>query len=177
MSIKCEINARVRDGSLLLVEHSFPAAKTERHVFVGQEVIDGFNSDNWVDPSEALRFGELRQQFDWFTQGGIITVGWDPYDKKKTAQLARTDPVQDEVWDFRCTDPKPSIRVFGRFALPDVFIALEWRYRKEMGGPGCREWNNMILNTIGKWDALFPEIPPHQGATLDEYITKDAVIV
>ena len=35
----------------------------------------------------------------------------------------------DEVWEIRSRAPSPSIRLFGRFAMPNVFIGTNWEYR------------------------------------------------
>lgn len=63
---------------------------------------------------------------DEFTDGGFITVGEDPRQKDATAILARVDPIEEEIFSFRCLDPKPGIRALGCFAETDTFIALTW---------------------------------------------------
>lgn len=84
--------------------------------------------------------------------------------------LARVDPVADEVWDFRCIDPKPGIRVFGRFAALDMFVALTWDYRENIEGEDY--WAEQVRMCVAAWDRLFLGLPPHKGKTLDAYLSE-----
>ena len=84
---------------------------------------------------------------DDFTEGGFITVAENPFDKDARAIMARTHPITEEVWDFRCLDPRPGIRAFGNFAETDVFIALAWNFRENLDrrAPDEDPWREEIL--------------------------------
>lgn len=127
----------------------------------------------WTDQREELRAGRLWADFDRFTEGRLISVALDnPYGKLRTTYLARMDPGRDEVWEIRSRDPKPGIRVFGRFSEPDVFIALNWEYREGLGGPGSREFNVEIQKCKAEWRKCIPTFEAHEGTSVDEYISN-----
>jgi hypothetical protein len=71
------------------------------------------------DRSEAIRMGRLRSDLDHFSVGGMIVVSSG---KQKTCYMKQLDPLADEVWEIRSRDPKPSMRIFGRFAATDVLL-------------------------------------------------------
>jgi hypothetical protein len=125
----------------------------------------------------GLRLGKgaamriFRAVLDGFTEGDAITVAENPSDKDARAILARVDPVQDEVWDFRCLDPRPGIRAFGRFSEPNTFIALTWNYREVI------DWSAEVERCKSEWTKLFRDIQPFRGNAVDEYITYNAETV
>jgi hypothetical protein len=93
----------------------------------------------WDASPKGLRFSQLRAQLDTFTAGGLISVAQEPFTKPKATYMARVDPAADEVWDIRSVDPRPAIRVLGCFAETDLFVALTWEYRKNLGGSNSKE--------------------------------------
>jgi len=48
-------------------------------------------------------------------------------------------------WELLSRKPRPSFRVFGRFALPDVFIGTHVKLRKGMGGMWSPQFDHEIL--------------------------------
>lgn len=145
--------------------------ETPRAVFVSVELHEIVNGPPWPKTWEGRRHANLRAVLDGFTEGNWITVAEDPFDKDARAILARVDPIEDEIWDFRCLDPKPGIRAFGRFSEPNTFIALTWDYREIV------DWTAEIEDCKAAWERLFGEIPPFRGKTIDEYITYNAEAV
>lgn len=107
---------------------------------------------------------ELRAFLDGFTQGDYFTVAEKPYDKDPSAMLARTDPVEAEIWDLRCIGPDAGMRVFGRFAERDTFVALTCEYRELV------DWNVEIQRCAERWSDLFGELI-FKGAKLDDYLS------
>jgi hypothetical protein len=118
---------------------------------------------NWHENARAV--------LDAFIVGDHMSVGWEPFNKDTDAIIARVDPVDDEVWDFRCLVPRPGIRVFGRFAEPDMFIALTWEYRDHV------DWDQARAECAAEWKRLFAGLPPHTGKHLNDYLTFNATIV
>jgi len=47
--------------------------------------------------------------------------------------IKQLKPSKYEHWELLNSRPRPSLRVFGRFALPDVFIGTHVKERKGMG--------------------------------------------
>jgi hypothetical protein len=126
----------------------------------------------WGDKEIEHRANRLRADFDMFITGSVISVGQDPYKKKKNAYMSSLDPTEDEVWEIRSRDPKPGIRVFGRFTERDVFVALNWAHRDKLGGPQSREFRDERERCKAEWRKLFPSYAPHTGATPDDYISN-----
>lgn len=131
-----------------------------------REGLDG----SWDSPEEKARWFRVGANLDNFVQGGLISVAEHAF-KAKAALLAQLDPPRDEVWEVRCCDPKPGIRVFGRFALKDVFVGLRWEYRVNMKGRHAHEWHWMIDDCQKDWDKLFPSYQPVSGVFPDDYLS------
>jgi hypothetical protein len=125
----------------------------------------------WPATWEGRRHANLRALFDGFTEGDWITVAENPFDKEARAILARVAPIEEEVWDFRCLDPRPGVRAFGRFSEPNTFIALTWNYREII------DWTSEVERCKAEWQKLFGALPPFVGKTIDEYLTYGAEAV
>jgi hypothetical protein len=163
---------KVYEGrSLFCLPSALLGEETPRTVFVSQELREIVDGPPWPASWEGRRHANLRAVLDGFTEGDSITVAENPLDKDARAILARVDPVEDEIWDFRCLDPKPGIRAFGRFSEPDTFIALTWNYREII------DWPAEVERCKAAWAKLFGDIPPHKGNSIDEYITYNAEAV
>ena len=124
--------------------------------------------------SVAFRIGQLQRDFDRFSANGLITVG---YGKDKSCFMKLLDPKEDEVWEIRSRDPKPSLRVFGRFVAKDVFLATHKAWREDLGAYGSEEWAREIWRCKAVWRQLFPTYPPHSGVNIYDYISRNVVEV
>ena len=175
MSIRDEINHRIREGRLFHLPHAIPSAPTGRTMFVSQEIVP-LAFGPWVGRT-AHRFAQLRAHLDAFTENRLISVAVDPYDKANSAYLAPIDPISDGVWDIRSIDPSPAIRVLGCFAEIDVFVSLIWSYRKDLGGPGSKEWRDFRERAKASWRNLFPTYRPLIAGTPNEYISQNIHLV
>ena len=172
MSITDEIRARVaaHEGTKLFhLPLLSPGGHVVRDLFVSDDVRDAVMSP-WPDNRDGLRLSGFRGDLDAFTAGDVFSVSEDPFRKHGNAMLARVDPVSDEVWDFRSTDPRPGIRCFGAFGGKDFFIALTWDYRENLDEPS--DWVDEIENCKRKWSELFGALPRFRGDSLDEYISN-----
>lgn len=98
--------------------------------------------------------------------------------------MARLDKPVDEVWDIRSIDPSPALRVFGRFADRDLFVALIWSPRSvevpasqrlPLGPRNSVEWRNAIVECKAEWNKLFPSYSPIHGGGIQEYV-KDKFV-
>jgi len=177
MSIRDEIAFWNNEGHLFHVGPTLPGAPVERLLFASAEVYR-LVVGPWKDRAEEYRCGKLLDDLDRFVEGRIVTLALsNPYKKPKPTYLSRLDPPRDEVWEIRSRDPRPAIRVFGRFAECDTFIALNWEYRSRLGGPGSPEFVFEINKTKSEWRKLFPTYGPHSGATVNEYVSENCFSV
>ncbi len=125
------------------------------------------------------RIGGLWQDLDNFSLGELITVGYGP---EATCMMKNLDPRTDEVWEIRSKDPKPQIRIFGRFCAQDVFVATHATYRDHLGNPWeskfeGNHWPQEILRCRQIWEQLCQGAAPHNGRSINDYISANVVEV
>jgi len=175
MSIRDEIKARANETPprLHFLAPLVQSAAIIRELFVSTEVI-AVAHPPWPATLPGRRHAQMRAYLDAFTEGRRLAVANDPYRKPRTANIARVDPPGDEVFAFRCIDPKPGIRVFGCFAAFDLFVALTWRVREDLPTDAAlnREWRDEVERCKAAWRRLFNPYRPHAGATLDDYLSN-----
>jgi hypothetical protein len=81
---------------------------------------------------------------------------------------------------MRCRDPKPSLRVLGRFARPDIFVALDWwpRWNAVPWSPKAplideARWTTAVSECEQKWNEVLPGISPVTGEKVEGYVTRN----
>jgi len=146
-----------------------------RTVFGPPELVRELEPDtcHLIIPGNA---GQLRAWIDNFTCGGRITVGSGA---NRNVDLKILNPPDDEVWELRKRD-HPSTRVFGRFAMKDVFIATNLRTAQELFAlkwpSGDRVtwpvWREEIRRCKSIWRSLFLDYQPVSGGQLDDYLSN-----
>lgn len=177
MSIRDSIRDGVMRGQLFAVLPTLPSSPVARYLYASPEV-QRLIVGPWSDEKEEYRCGKLWADFDRFVEGRLISVALDtPYKKPKSTYLSRLDPGRDEVWEIRSRDPRPGIRVFGRFAERDRLIVFNWGYRYDLGGPSSLEFKREILKCKSEWRNLFPSYDPITGTTVNAYIKEKALPV
>jgi hypothetical protein len=115
----------------------------------------------------------LRADLETFVKGEEIALSMVPYEHK-TAYMGLLDPEKEGTWAIRSRDPSPGIRVFGRFAAKDSFIALAWRLRsrrddrwpsqRPLGDRESLEYQFAQIEVAERWSALFPKHEPITGS-------------
>jgi hypothetical protein len=142
---------KAHDGTNLHLLESPERQGNGRKIYVSvgllgvlQEVDDTYDGERHI---------ALRDFLDAFSTGCHWTVSQYPHAKPRHAQLSRTHPTDAEVWSFRCLWPGHGMRVFGRFADMDCFIALEWDYRENLDEDDG--WDAAIHECQSGWQALF----------------------
>ena len=170
MSIqRYEIAARVRSGELYLLRPEARGAATNRVLLLTgtmkMAVVDG----PWTDKVEENRLaGTLRADLERFVSGDVLRVSLGG------RELAAEDMkrLQDtyEVWELKSKTTK-SIRVFGRFAGYDVFVATHWQWRRNLGAYGSDQWGDEINKCGTEWANMFQIHTPHTGDNINDYIS------
>ena len=89
--------------------------------------------------------------------------------------MARLDPSRDEVWEIRIHEARPQLRFFGRFAQPDVFVALIGPVKRgDLFGTG---WDRAKRDCQSEWRRLLGLNPPVIGRTIADYISRNVHVV
>jgi hypothetical protein len=178
MSIRDEINARIKEGRLFRLEPENQKDEKRRTVLISEE-INRMVSGPWPDGPMGLRCARLRADLENIVTAELITVCWDPF-KARNEQIGRLHRVEDEVWDLRSQKPKPGLRAFFRFAEKDVFVVLtvaprsvpvSWLSRLPLLRRESREWRNAIIECRTEWKKLFPAYEPIHGTDINVYLT------
>ncbi len=177
MSIYYEIANRVNEKRLFSLTPALPGAPMVRHIYASSE-IHRLITGPWVNTTWEERCGYLRGDLDRFIEGRVIAIATRPY-KGKTAYMLRLHPPREQVWEIRSRDPYPGIRVFGRFADIDIFIALTWAKRADLAGPHSREWRDAREACKTEWRNLFPAYEPitGNGGDFRDYISANTVLI
>lgn len=85
------------------------------------------------------------------------------------------------IFDVRCRDPKPGLRILGGYGEKDWFVALtlhprsvavDFSSRPPLGPYGSVDWANAIHETQTEWKSLFGDIPPITGQTKDVFLSN-----
>jgi hypothetical protein len=160
---------KAHDGrELFCLPHLVLGEEMPRTVFISKELAE-IVIPPWPKTWEGRRHARLRALLDEFTDGSFITIAENPHDKEARAILARVDPVEAEIFDFRCLDPQPGIRAFGCFAETDTFVVLTWNYRENLENDD--DWTAGIAQCESEWNRLFGGLQPFKGTTLNEYVS------
>ena len=131
------------------------------------------------DPATDKRWAELEADLQRFLVDRWITV---PSDLYPTVRKSNRDSYmaklrgEDEVWEIRSCAPRPGIRIFGRFALKDMFIAFTWAWRPELKGEGSAEWREAIGVCGAEWRKVLPSYAPLSGEYPYDYISGAQII-
>jgi hypothetical protein len=133
---------------------------TER---LAREITDGRAS---LDPRRVERWERLRADISHFVENGLIT--W--------AFMRWLDPKKYEHWELRSLRPRPSFRVFGRFAEPDVFVGTHIKERAPLGAKWSLDWEIEKLVCEDEWRAALSDCEPFRSDDYTDYITENAYI-
>jgi hypothetical protein len=156
-----ELEAAKSKGKLIPVTPLAPFIGSPRAFLVSkvlwEEIQVGRNSEN------SERWARLEGDMKHFVGGGF--VNW--------SLMKWLDPHKFEHWNLRSKRPKPSLRVFGRFALPDVFVGTHVVARGALNKKWHINWELEKLRCEDIWkDCGLKE--PFSGSAYDDYITENA---
>ena len=162
------ITAAIGKGLLREAQPQAPWAGTPRTFLMCEplwsEVERGRKSQ---DIASIKRWGSLEADMSHFIEGGYV-------DENLFKQL---EDFKHEHWELRSVRPKPSLRVFGRFALPDVFVGTHVVERPPLGEKHSFNWEHQRLVCEDHWkSAGLPHAPftDHPNFNYSAYITSNA---
>lgn len=161
------IKDAIKDGRLFAAKPVVPWAPEARGFLMcpplHQSIEVGKASD---DENERKRWATLEAAISHFVEGGYVT-------EDLIKQLL--DPKY-EHWELRSRRPKPSLRVFGRFIQPDIFVGTHLQRRDGLGGMWSPEFEHEKLVCEDHWKAAgLPDpftAPPDYPYEM--YITENA---
>ena len=177
MSIYDVINHRIGEGRLFPMTHrlGFPPV---RHILASKEIYELVQAGPWQSTQWRSRGSALGADLDRFIDGSLINVALPsnakPYRRTPSAYLRLLHKWADEVWEIRSVTASPSLRVFGRFADIDLFVALTWDTRARLATP---PWRNAQISCKAEWTKLLYPYPAITGVNLNDYISTNAVSV
>lgn len=172
MSIKDYI-AEINGDQIHFLPNTVLHERCIREVFVNDALNSALAFEEHADEVDSILFARARQALDSFSAGRTIAIRFPP-SKRSTAQLALLDPKSREIWNFRIKDPNPGLRIFGRFAAKDCFVALHYAKRDELQKP--KGWEKAENKCIQQWRLIFPTFKPLSGETRDDYLSNSVEV-
>ena len=165
MSIEAQIKALCASG--LLEEYALPG-RVQIREFYASETVRDFLRGPWSQTVDQERAAQLRVDIEEFLAGRIMPTAMD---SRNPALLKRLIAPPQEVWEMCSIFEKPGIRVFGRFALKNVFIALAHKDRIDLGNVGSRQWRYWMRRCEHEWRVRFPNHEPLTGSLINDYLS------
>jgi hypothetical protein len=178
MSIRDEINSHVYrlTPKLHILTPLLPSERAgSRVMVVSSDIYSAVQPESWPNNRTGARLARMRGALDRFSGNDRISLAMDPKNKPATTYLARIRPVTNAVWDIRSTEITPGIRVLGRFAEMDTFVALVWAYHEAVKGD--KAWADFGQRCIDEWRILFHSSNPLTGSVARDYVSTNCVQV
>ncbi|MFL6734579.1 MAG: hypothetical protein ACJ8EY_07775 [Sphingomicrobium sp.] len=151
-------------------------------MLISPEVRDALQGP-FVSKDHERRIGRLHSDLETFVTGQRISIAMNRQDDRN-AYLRRLEPADQATWTIRSREAKPALRVLGRFAAPDVFVALTWRPRSVKlpwsdYDPLTDElsWRLAIQDTVEKWHVALPDGIAAAGEEIGRYVTDNVIRV
>jgi hypothetical protein len=119
-----------------------------------------------LDFKSINRWATLEADIGAFIEGGYVDENF----------IKQLEEYKFEHWELRSLRPKPSLRVFGRFAHPDIFIGTHAVERKYLGAKHDLNWEIERLVCEDHWQAAGLPNPFSDAPNFDygAYITENA---
>ncbi len=85
--------------------------------------------------------------------------------------LKRLDPPPIEIWEVKVVEPKPQVRLFGRFADHDLLIFTKFHLRDKLGDRGSKQWESAMKGCEASWAAL--GLPLYSRSLIEDYVSEN----
>lgn len=162
-----EISLAKRDGKLVPAKPIAPWAGEPRAFLMCKPLVASIAEGRASsDAKERQRWAALEAAIGHFVEGGYVNDDL----------IKQLQPPKYEHWELRSRKPKPSLRVFGRFARPDVFVGTHVERRDGLGGMWSPQFEHHKLVCEDHWNdaglsAPFSDAPHFR---YQRYITSNA---
>jgi hypothetical protein len=117
-----------------------------------------------LDPRRLERWEHLRADISHFVENGLVTWSF----------MRWLEPKKFEHWELRSVRPRPSLRVFGRFAERDVFIGTHVKERASLGAKWSLNWELEKLVCEDEWRLALDGSAPFRACAYEDYFTENA---
>jgi hypothetical protein len=121
-----------------------------------------------LEKNVAIRqtWARLEAAMVHFVEGGRVTEDL----------LKQLIPFKFEHWELRSRRPRPSLRVFGRFRLPNVFVGTHVKERTSLGGMWSQQFEHEKLVCEQHWGeaGLFDPFTDAPHFRYERYVTENA---
>lgn len=119
------------------------------------------------------RCARVRADLDAFVVGGLMSMCLEPFEATGERFGLLYKPSYG-IFDVRCCDPRPNIRILGGFADRDLFVALAIhpRSRPPLGDGRSAAWADAIHVTRNEWRDLCGTEQPLTGSAEDVFLSN-----
>ena len=181
MSIRNIIHSHLAGASprLVMLNPFLPFDPVVRTMVMSNEVARHVHGP-WPSIDAERRCARVRADLDAFVTGAVVTICLEPFEASDERFGLLHKPSYG-IFDVRCFDPRPNIRILGGFADQDLFVALtfhprskpiSWLDRPPLGDGGSVEWASAVHDTRKEWCDLFGSEQPRTGKTPDVFLTN-----
>ena len=176
MSIQNSIAAALSTGRLHAFELEFASDELVRSILLHPQFAADLSErvEEW-----GWRVGQLQTDFESFVKGEYISLSMTPF-KHRTATMGLMAPKSDGTWEIRCREPRPGLRVLGKFASVDTFVALSWEPRSvkfgrknPLGDKHSREYRHALSLVNKRWNHVLPRLSSLTGGNYSDYVSKN----
>jgi hypothetical protein len=173
MSIKRELKQLVDQEVLWCVE-PFPGDPATRAVLLSSSLNSIFHR-----AAKESRIARLQADLQNIVAGGEVTLSFTPF-KHLSATFGVLEPAGEGTWEIRSRHPSPGLRVFGRFAEVDTFVAIDWAPRskplegfdkKPLLGRKSLEYQFAQIEVDQFWNKHLAKQSPIYGERCSDYFT------
>jgi hypothetical protein len=167
MSISDEIAALESAGKLFRIAPFRTTKPAKRRMYLSERAANDLLGRQSAIQILGLRADVAAAMTRW------VVGEWVYGNPRAKRFLHRLDSPPPEVWEFRVTEPDVQVRIIGRFAEVDTFIASRIHTRAHLGDYGSQAWQDAKDDASTMWSELFPERAPHSGTWMHHYIGED----
>jgi hypothetical protein len=166
-----ELKGLLDDERLIRLKQSFPGLPERRALYTTPALMELLYGP-WNEIQWERRWNRVRQQFDDFIDGVRLTLRSAPR-VKSSCFMSRLEPEASEIWEIRCRDPRPGIRLLGSFIERDVFVVLSCAPHECLRNDD--DWKGAIEHYKGEWCKYFSG-PAFSGVYPNGYLTNAIIL-